>query len=125
MKKSDPVEIDYKSLGTIAIDELKQAIWEDIEALKDQFGVSYVTGVKLVVPATNEFGDPVVVKRLATGATVKRLERFFTWITSSPRAATKSSVRSVGALASQLGQTSFSLPSTSSATSSSKLPSHF
>jgi hypothetical protein len=74
MKKSDPVEIDYKSLGTIAIDELKQAIWEDIEALKDQFGVSYVAGVKLVVPATNEFGDPVVVKRLATGATVKRLD---------------------------------------------------
>ena len=74
MKKSDPVEIDYKSLGTIAIDELKQAIWEDIEALKDQFGVSFVTGVKLVVPATNEFGDPVVIKRLATGATVKRLD---------------------------------------------------
>lgn len=74
MKKSDPVEIDYKSLGTIAIDELKQAIWEDIEALKDQFGVSFVSGVKLVVPATNEFGDPVVIKRLATGATVKRLD---------------------------------------------------
>jgi hypothetical protein len=72
--KSDPVEIDYKSLGTIAIDELKQAIWEDIEALKEQFGVSYATGVKLVVPATNEFGDPVVIKRLATGATVKRLD---------------------------------------------------
>jgi hypothetical protein len=74
MKKSDPVEIDYKSLGTIAIDELKQAIWEDIEALKDQFGVSFVTGVKLVVPATNEFGDPVVIKRLSNGATVKRLD---------------------------------------------------
>ena len=74
MKKSDPVEIDYKSLGTIAIDELKKAIWEDIDALKNQFGVSYVTGVKLIVPATNEFGDPVVIKRLATGATVKRLD---------------------------------------------------
>ena len=67
MKKSDPVEIDYKSLGTIAIDELKQAIWEDIEALKDQFGVSYVTGVKLVATATNEFGDPVVIKRRNVG----------------------------------------------------------
>ena len=74
MKKSDPVEIDYKSLGTIAIDELKQAIWEDIEALKDQFGVTYVTGVKLVVPATNEYGDPLVIKRLSTGAAVKRLD---------------------------------------------------
>jgi hypothetical protein len=61
-------------LGTIAIDELKQAIWEDIEALKDQFGVAYVTNVKLVVPATNEYGDPRLVRRLATGETVKRLD---------------------------------------------------
>lgn len=68
------VEIDYKNLGTIKIDELKQALWEDIEALKDQFGVSFVTGVKLLVPATNEFGDPLVVKRLSTGAAVKHLD---------------------------------------------------
>jgi hypothetical protein len=76
MRKTDPVvEIDYKSLGTINIDELKQAIWEDIEALKDQFGVAYVTGVKLTVPATNEFGDPLQVKRLSTGATVIPIEQ--------------------------------------------------
>jgi len=67
MKKSDPVEIDYKGLGTIAIDELKQAILEDIDALKNQFGVSFVTGVKIIVPATNEFGDPVVIKRIHDG----------------------------------------------------------
>ena len=60
MGKTDPtVEIDYKTLGTIPLDELKQAIWEDIEALREEFGVSFVTGVKLVVPATNEFGDPL------------------------------------------------------------------
>ena len=71
MGKNKPiVEIDYKNLGTIKIDELKQALWEDIEALKDQFGVSYVTGVKLLVPATNEYGDPLLVKRLSTGAAV-------------------------------------------------------
>jgi hypothetical protein len=75
MGKTDPVvEIDYKNLGTIKIDELKQALWEDIEALKDQFGVSFVTGVKLLVPATNEFGDPLLVKRLSTGATVRHLD---------------------------------------------------
>jgi hypothetical protein len=68
MEKSDPtVEIDYKTLGTIPLDELKQAIWEDIEALREEFGVSFVTGVKLVVPATNEFGDTVQVRRLSTG----------------------------------------------------------
>jgi hypothetical protein len=75
MGKSDPVlEIDYKTLGTIPLDELKQAIWEDIEALREEFGVSFVTGVKLVVPATNEFGDPVQVRRLSTGGAVKRLD---------------------------------------------------
>ena len=68
------VEITYKNLGTITMDELKQALWEDIEALKDQFGVSYVNGVKLLVPATNEFGDPLLVKRLSTGAPVKHLD---------------------------------------------------
>ena len=40
MKKSDPVEIDYKTLGTIPLDELKQAIWEDIEALKEKSSAS-------------------------------------------------------------------------------------
>ena len=75
MGKTKPiVEIDYKNLGTIKIDELKQALWEDIEALKDQFGVSYVTGVKLLVPATNEYGDPLLVKRLSTGAAVRHLD---------------------------------------------------
>jgi hypothetical protein len=65
MSKTDPVvEIDYKNLGTIKIDDLKQAIWKDIEALKNQFGVSHVTGVKLLVPVTNECGDPQKVKRL-------------------------------------------------------------
>jgi len=64
MSKTDPVvEIDYKNLGTIKIDDLKQAIWEDIEALKSQFGVSHVTGVKLLVPVTDEFGDPQNVRR--------------------------------------------------------------
>ena len=59
MKKSDPVlEIDYKKSGTIPLDELKQAIWEDIEALRKNSASRYVTGVKLFVPATNEFGDP-------------------------------------------------------------------
>jgi hypothetical protein len=75
MGKTDSIlEIDYDTLGTMALDEWKQAIWEDIEALRDHFGVSYVTAPKLIVRATNEFGDPVVVKRLSTGATVKRLD---------------------------------------------------
>ena len=40
MGKTDPVlEISYKNLGTINLDELQQAIWEDIQMLRDEFGV--------------------------------------------------------------------------------------
>ena len=75
MGKTDPVlEISYKNLGTIKLDELQQAIWEDIQMLRDEFGVGYVTGVKLMVRATNEYGDPLVVKRLSNGATVRHLD---------------------------------------------------
>ena len=75
-KKDKPTEvtIDYKTLGTIKLDELQQALWEDIHALHDLFGVTYVSGVQLIVPATNEYGDPVQVKRLSNGAPVKRLD---------------------------------------------------
>ena len=75
MVKIDPVlVIDYQKLGTVPLDQWKQAIWEDIEALKDHFGIAYVTNAKLIVAATNEFGDPLVIKRLSTGAPVKRLD---------------------------------------------------
>jgi len=74
-KGSDPVlEIDYKTLGTISLAEFQQAMWEDIQALHDEFGISFVKNVKLIVPATNEFGDPVEIRRLSTGATVRRLD---------------------------------------------------
>lgn len=72
--KHDPLVIDYRELGTISLDELKQAFWEDIEQLKEQFGVGFVTNVKLVMPVTNEYGDPLQVRRLATGAPVQRLD---------------------------------------------------
>lgn len=75
MGKTDPtLEIDYKSLGTISLDEFKQALWEDLQALHEQFGVSFLKGAKLTVPVTNEYGDPLVVKRLSTGAAVRRLD---------------------------------------------------
>ena len=68
------LEIDYKTLGTISLDELKQALWEDIQALHDEFDVSFVKGVKLIVPATNEFGDPVDVHRRSNGHRIKRID---------------------------------------------------
>jgi hypothetical protein len=64
----------YGVLGTITLDEQKQAIWDDIAALRDEFGVSYLNGVELVVRATNEYGDPLKIRRLSNGAVVRRLD---------------------------------------------------
>lgn len=69
-----PLEIDYKTLGTISIDEFQQALWEDLQALRDGFDVSYLKNAKLIIPATNEFGDPVDVRRRANGQRIKRID---------------------------------------------------
>lgn len=74
MNKDNFLEISYAKIGTVSLAEFEQAIWEDIKALHDEFGISFVNGSKLVVKATNEFGDPVVIKRLSTGAKVRQLD---------------------------------------------------
>jgi hypothetical protein len=74
MSKDNFLEISYAKIGTVSLAEFEQAIWEDIKALHDEFGISFVNGSKLVVKATNEFGDPVVIKRLSTGAKVRQLD---------------------------------------------------
>ncbi len=57
------IEIDYRLLDTLSLDEFKLVLWEDIQALHDEFGVSFVKGAKLIVPATNQNGDPQIVTR--------------------------------------------------------------
>jgi hypothetical protein len=59
------IEIDYRLLDTLSLDEFKLVLWEDIQALHDEFGVSFVKGAKLIVPATNQNGDPQIVTRLS------------------------------------------------------------
>ena len=49
--------VDYRRLGTISIDELKQAIFADLEALKDIYGARFVTGPILRIFPTNEYGE--------------------------------------------------------------------
>ncbi len=66
-KKDDALVIEYKSLGTITIDELAHAILEDIQALKHEHSVRFVTGVRLRLPVTNEYGDPLRVIRPGGG----------------------------------------------------------
>jgi hypothetical protein len=75
-KKDREIEltINYETLGTISLDEFKQAFWEDIQMLRDEFGVAYVKGAKIVIPATNEYGDPLQIRRLSNGAAVRQLD---------------------------------------------------
>jgi hypothetical protein len=54
--------VEYNPLGTVSIEQLAQALWEDIKALQDFYGVRFVTGARLEIPATNEYGDPVYVR---------------------------------------------------------------
>ena len=63
----DGVTIDYKQLGTISIDELAQAVYADIQSLKDIYNVQYVTAPRLKLPVTNEYGDKLKVRRPGGG----------------------------------------------------------
>ncbi len=65
--KDDALVIEYKALGTITIDELAHAILEDIQALKNDHNIRFVTGVRLRLPVTNEYGEPLRVRRPGGG----------------------------------------------------------
>ncbi|MCC7428665.1 MAG: hypothetical protein IT557_17370 [Alphaproteobacteria bacterium] len=51
--------IDYRSLGTISLAEFRQALLTDLAALQDELHVEFMTAPRLVIPITNEYGDPV------------------------------------------------------------------
>ena len=59
--------IAYKELGTISIDEFKQALIADIESLKEIYNVQYVTAPRLKIIVTNEYGEQIKVRRPAGG----------------------------------------------------------
>ena len=44
-RRQEAVFIDYKELGTISIDELAQAVYTDIQALKDIYHVKSLASV--------------------------------------------------------------------------------
>jgi len=55
--------VEYRRLGTISIDELKQAIFADLEALKDIYGARYVTAPMLKLFPTNEYGEDCTLRK--------------------------------------------------------------
>lgn len=54
--------IDYTLLGTVCIDELYHAVWEDSKIVKGTYNVRFVNGFLLQLPVTNEYGEPIKVR---------------------------------------------------------------
>lgn len=77
-RRDDPrkgtLYIDYVELGTISIDELAQAIYTDIKALKDIYNVRYVTAPQLKLPVTNEYGEVRIVRKPEGGERMVRMD---------------------------------------------------
>ena len=69
----DGLTIDYRALGTISIDELAHALIEDIQALKEIYHIQYVRRPRLRFLPTDEYGDPVRVRRPA-GGTIRYMD---------------------------------------------------
>lgn len=59
--------IGYKELGTISIEEMTDALIEDMKALRDIYNVRYVTGSRLRLYVTNEYGESRKVMRPGGG----------------------------------------------------------
>ena len=59
--------IAYKELGTISIEEFKQALIADLDSLKEIYNVQYVTAPRLKINVTNEYGEQIKVRRPAGG----------------------------------------------------------
>lgn len=74
-KNSGPpgLTIDYEKMGMMTIDEFKQALWTDLQILKEQHAVKYVDAPKLRLKPTDEFGDSHTVRRQRDGKAIFRM----------------------------------------------------
>lgn len=74
-KPPPPLTVEYQVLGTIPLDELFQAIYADLHALKDIHNVEFVTGAQLSLPVTDNYGQPLTVRR-ANGSPMRRMHTY-------------------------------------------------
>ena len=55
--------VNYKELGTVSVEEMIHAVVADLHAIRDYYNVRYVTGSRLKLFATNEYGEALKVYR--------------------------------------------------------------
>lgn len=72
---TDPphLTVDYALLGMMTLEELKHALWTDIEVLRETYNVKYVKATKLRLELVNEFGETAQLKGLGDGKPIFRL----------------------------------------------------
>lgn len=67
--------IDYSGLGTVCVEEFTQALIEDMHAIREDFRIRFCTRPRLYLPVTNEYGDPVDIRR-DDGMRVERIHTY-------------------------------------------------
>jgi hypothetical protein len=65
--------IDYSKIGTMTIDEFKQALWTDLQVLKEHYGAKYITAPKLKIDFTDEHGEVQPLRRRHDGKPIYRM----------------------------------------------------
>ncbi len=69
--------IEYESLGIISIEQFEQALWEDLKALHDFYGVRFLKGARLEIPATTQYGDPIPFRHPDGQVVTKLVTHFY------------------------------------------------
>ncbi len=64
---SEGLLVAYRQLGVISIEELRDALLEDLAALRDIYNVRYVKNTRLKLFVTNEYGEELRVRRPGGG----------------------------------------------------------
>ncbi len=65
--------VDYHHLGTLSDRQLIDAIIDDIHMIKEDYGVTFYSNARLLVWASNEFGDARTFTRNG-GEQMRRLD---------------------------------------------------
>lgn len=74
-KSTGSLTVDYVRMGVMTIDELKQALWTDLQILKDERRVKYIKAPRLKLQPTDENGEPAPV-RDRDGKTLHRMHTY-------------------------------------------------
>lgn len=74
-QKDNAILIEYRGLGTVSMEELAHALIADLHAIRDEFNVKFCSNVRLRIPVTNEYGEPLVPRR-DCGTQVSKIDSF-------------------------------------------------